>query len=470
MIISFIFFLSIFICIGVLSTLANKHTNQDYFLASQGVKPWLVALSAVATNNSGFMFIGMIGCTYTQGLSSIWLMVGLIGGDFIASFFIHKKLRVKAQNERVLSFAGVISKWGNFNYTKLRAYLGTVTIVFLGTYAAGQLNAGSKALHVLFGWDYKLGAIIGAIILLLYCFSGGIRASIWTDAAQSFVMIFAMGLLCIVSIIKIGGVSELIFKLQNISDDYTCLFTQNLHIGSVTGPFLFILGWILAGIGVIGQPQIMVRFMAMDRPDNMFKVRVYYYSLFTLFSILTIMVGAMARILLPDIDHFDAELALPKLADALLPEVLIGLVLAGLFAATMSTADSQVLSCSAAVTSDFTGKKKPSYLITKLSTVFVTFIALMIALYGSKSVFSLMLVSWSALGASFAPLLIIYAFNGRPSERLSIAIASLGTLGVVIWKLLGWENYFYEIAPGMILGFCVFFCSKLFVKKERVIN
>ena len=465
MIASFAFFLFVFIAIGVLSTIANRHTNVDYLLANHSVKPWLVALSAVATNNSGYMFVGMIGYTYIYGISSIWLMIGWITGDFLSSLFIHKKLRITSKNEKVLSFAGAISKWGGTNYTKLRAYLGVITVIFLGVYAAAQLNAGSKALHVLFGWDYKVGAIIGAIMVLLYCFAGGIRASIWTDAAQSFVMILAMGLLCVVAIIEIGGISDLFLKTQNISKSYISLFPQNLETHSFSGPFLFVGGWLFAGIGVVGQPHIMVRFMAMDKASNITRVRAYYYSFYSIFYILTILVGISARLLLPDVSNFDAELALPTLANSLLPEILVGLILAGLFAATMSTADSQILSCTAAITRDFQDTRRPSYIITKLATVFVTFTALLIALYGSKSVFNLVLIAWSALSASFAPLLIIYAFKQKISEKLALTISISGILTVIIWKMLKLDQYIYEVAPGILMGLLVFLLFKTLQKK-----
>ena len=173
----------------------NRHTTSDYLLAGSNIKPWLVSLSAVATNNSGYMFIGLIGYTYSVGLSSMWLMIGWIFGDFIASLFIHKKLRVQTEKAKALSYAEILSKWTWRRLQNTQSNQCNYTIVFLGTYAAAQLNAGSKALHVLFGWDYSIGAIMGAIMVLLYCVAGGIRASIWTDAAQSFVMISAMCLL-----------------------------------------------------------------------------------------------------------------------------------------------------------------------------------------------------------------------------------------------------------------------------------
>ncbi len=467
MVISFAFFLLVFIVVGVLSTIKNKHTNTDYLLADHSVKPWLVALSAIATTNSGFMFIGMIGYTYNYGLSSIWLMIGWIFGDFVASLLIHKKLRVTAENEKVLSFAGAISKWGNFNYKKLRAYFGVITVIFLSIYAAAQLNAGSKALHVLFGWDYKVGAIMGAIIVLLYCFAGGIRASIWTDAAQSFVMVFAMALLCVVSVVEIGGISDLASKTANISENYISLFPQNLEMGSFIGPLLFITGWFFAGFGVVGQPHIMVRFMAMDNPNNIGRVRAYYYSFYAIFYVLTILVGVAARLLLPDVNNFDAELALPTLAGSLLPEILVGLILAGLFAATMSTADSQILSCTAAITCDFS-EKNASYLVTKLATVGITLLALIVALYGSQSVFSLVLIAWSALAVSFAPLLLIYVFGGEPTEKLAIIISVSGVLVMLAWKHFGLDKYIYEIAPGIMAGILVYLILNPFMKKKSI--
>lgn len=449
---SFGAFLLLFVIIGILSTIKNRHTSVDYLLADHSVKPWLVALSAVATNNSGYMFVGMIGYTYLEGLSSIWLMIGWIFGDFLASAFIHKRLRVATEREKVLSFAGVLSKWNGTDYRLLRLVGGVITVAFLGTYAAAQLNAGSKALHVLFQWDYSVGAIIGAVMVLLYCFAGGIRASIWTDAAQSFVMISAMGILFFVAVSEIGGAHRFFAELNTVSPTYMSLFPSNLPIGGITGPLLFVFGWILAGFAVIGQPHIMVRFMAMDKPENMNRVRLYYYSWYSAFFILTILVGLAARLLIPETTNFDAELALPKLAQQLLPEELVGLILAGLFAATMSTADSQILSCSAAITRDFTGGRKTSYVMTKLSTVFVVVVALGIALSGSESVFSLVLIAWSALASAFAPLLTVYALGGKPSERLALAMMFIGLGTMLLWRYFGLGFIIYEVAPGMIAG------------------
>lgn len=454
---SFCLFLAIFIGIGLLSARKSKGNTEDYLLAGSSVKPWLVALSAVATNNSGYMFIGMIGFTYTSGLSSIWLMIGWIFGDFIASMFIHKKLRMATGKRKLLSFGGAISFWHGEDLKKLRFFVGLITLIFLCVYAAAQFKAGSKALHVLFGWDYSTGAIIGSVMVFLYCMAGGIRASIWTDAAQSFVMIIAMAMLFFVGVDQVGGYSQFVTKLDALSPTYLNLFPEHLSATpGMTGALLFVLGWVFAGFGVVGQPHIMIRFMTMDNSENINKVRAYYYSWFSAFYLVTIGVGMLARLLLPANGTFDPELALPTLANNLLPEVLVGVVLAGLFSATMSTADSQILSCSAALTQDILPKNKSTYLITKLSTVIVTCIALGFALFGSSNVFELVLIAWSVLAACFGPILFLYSFNIKIKESVALAMLFAGFVVTVAWKALGWGDVIYEIAPGMIAPLIVY--------------
>ena len=454
---SFLFFLLLFVLIGISATLKSKKSNSDYLLAGHDVAPWLAALSAVATNNSGYMFIGMIGYTYSTGLQSIWIMIGWILGDWLTSLVVHKRLRQVTESENLLSFGGVLSRWQpGTDFRKLRLLVGVLTVVFLGVYAAAQFKAGSKALHVLFGWDYATGAIIGSVIVFLYCFSGGLRASIWTDAAQSIVMIVAMGMLFFVGVHEMGGLPSYIVRLEAISPDYLSLMPTGLALDNGIGIFLFIVGWLFGGAGVIGQPHIMVRFMTVDRPENMTKTRIYYYAWFIAFYILTIGAGLTARVMLPEFAAFDAELALPLLSQKLLPQILIGVVLAGIFAATMSTADSQILSCSAAFSRDILPRERDSLLLTKLTTACVTVMALLIALHGNESVFQLVLMAWSILAAGFGPLLLVYALNKPVSERTGILMMASGIAATLCWRLFGLGGVIYEIAPGMMTGLLIY--------------
>lgn len=457
---SFIFFLLVFVAIGVASAFVKSNNTGDYLLAGSNVKPWLVALSAVATLNSGYMFIGLIGATYAFGIQTAWFLAGWVVGDLMASLFIHRRLRTTTEAREVLSYGGAISNWHGKEQPYLRVVIGLITLIFLGVYAGAQLSAGSKALHVLFEWDYGVGAIIGAVMVLLYCFAGGIRASIWTDAAQSFVMIVAMTLMLYMTINASGGFEGFWGRLHDVSPDYMAIFPPDLEFGIT----LFLASWIFAGIAVIGQPHIMVRFMTMSAPEDIGRVRIYYYSWYAAFCALSVGVGLAARLLIPMESaggSFDAELALPTLAMELLPPVLVGLVLAGLFAATMSTADSQILSCTAAVTRDLSFGRKPGYWITKMATVGITILALLIALFADENVFNLVLIAWSALGAAFGPLLILYCIGQKPNQWLAIAMIIGGVAMIPYWRSLELTGSIYEVMPGMITGFVIFLLGKM---------
>jgi SSS family transporter len=454
--VSFIAFLLVFAGIGIASMLKSRHSTVDYLVAGRNVPPWLGGLSAVATNNSGYMFIGMIGLTYTTGLSSIWLMIGWIIGDLMASLLMMHQVRVTTEKQDIHSFGGLVAQWHHTNYNILRRITGILTVIFLGSYAAAQFNAGSKALHVLFGWDLSTGAVIGAALVLLYSFAGGLRASIWTDAAQSFVMVFSMGLMMVVAAEHIGSADKIYATLDAVGPHYMNLFPDTSWLGVA----LFVIGWVFAGFGVAGQPHIVIRYMTLDDPKNINRFRAYYYAWFIIFYSATIVVGLLARVLLPDAGQFDAELALPMLSMQLLPDVLVGLMLAGLFAATMSTADSLVLSCSAALTRDLLPEHKGGYLVTKIATGIVVIVALVIAISGNKSVFQLVLIAWGLLASAFVPLLAIYALGGRPSERLAIGMMGTGVAVFLLWREAGLSSLVYEIMPAMLAGMMLFVVAR----------
>ena len=461
---SFCLFLFLFTFVGFLSILKRKNTSHDYLLANQEIKPWLAAISAIATSNSGYMFIGQIGFTYIYGLQSVWLMFGLIFGDFVSSLFVHKNLREKSEKLKVFSFANIISKWHGKNYKYVQLFSGLIILIFLSTYAAAQLNAGSKSMHILFDLDYRLGAIIGGIIVLLYCFSGGIRASIWTDAAQSLVMIIAMFLMVIFGIKELGGFSIFVDQLYKISPDYMKWFPSTNFSELSIAPYMFVIGWFFSGVGVVGQPHVMVRFMTINNTKNIPKTRIYYYTWYTLFYSLTILAAFVAKLLIPETDNIDPELALPTLALNLLPEFFVGLVLAGIFAATMSTADSQILACTASITNDLLQSKKNNYLINKLVTLFVTIFVVIIAINDNKNVFNLVLMSWSTLACCFSPLLIINSLKQKVSEFVSLMMMVIPLITLCLWRYYELNDLIYEVAPGIISGILTFFVLKPFVK------
>jgi len=457
---TFLLFLGLFVLIGVFSYRQSRPDRRNYLLADQNVQPWLVGLSAVATNNSGYMFIGVIGYTYVTGLPATWLMFGWIVGDFLASQFVHRRLREATTTSVGETFPGVLSRWHGVDQPWVRHLGGVVTVLFLGTYAAAQLTAGSKALHVLFGWPQATGAIIGAGIVLVYCLAGGIRASIWTDAAQSIVMIVAMTLMLVVGVNALGGVSRTWQALSAVSPDYMALVPTGLSLGDTYGPLLFVVGWLFAGFSVIGQPHIMVRFMALDRPAHTNRARLYYYLWFIAFYFVANAVALLSRVLLPESASFDPELALPTIALELLNPVGVGLVLAGIFAATMSTADSLILSCAGSLAENV-ARLPHNVWVAKVSTVLVTGFALWLALSSTDSVFDLVIASWAVLAACFGPLLMVLALGQRPSQGLAVVMMLTGVVGVYGWLQFDLLSAYYEGTLAILAGFAVFAIGRL---------
>jgi len=454
MVVSFLLFLGLFAVIGLSSALKSRGTKSDYYLASRSIPPSLVGLSAVATNNSGYMFIGVIGYTYSTGLASIWLMIGWILGDFLASTLVHARLRRRTERTGEVSFAGVLSNWHGSPSPILQRLIALITLVFLLSYASAQLVAGSKALQVLFGWPHWGGAVLGAVLVLLYCYAGGIRASIWTDAAQSVVMILAMGILLYTATQAIGGTGAAITEMKAV-EGFMDLFPKDLVVPGLAGGILFAVGWGFAGMSVVGQPHIMVRFMALDDTSNMIRAKFWYYLWFIAFYAMATGVGMLSRIYLTDPGTFDPELALPIMALKLLHPFLVGLILAGVFAATMSTADSLILSCSSALTHDLLPQNIEDTRLIKLGTGVITFAALGWALFNRQSVFSLVIMSWSGLASAFAPLLIFKCFGGRPERAVSILAVLAGLATALAWRMIGWNDALYEGMPGILAGLLV---------------
>ena len=277
-------------------------------------------------------------------------------------------------------------------------------------------------------------------------------------------IIGGLGLLFAVAVEALGGPGPAWRALDEVSPTCRSWLPVGLGLGDVWGPVLFIVGWLFAGYSVAGQPHIMVRFMALDHPDQTNRARLYYYAWFVTFYVLANGVGLLSRVLLPTDAAFDPELALPTLAMDLLPAPLVGLILAGVFAATMSTADSLILSCSGNLSEDFVPADRRPVALVKGATILTTLLALVIALYAQQSVFGLVVASWAVMAAAFAPLLTVYAFGGRPSEALCVAMLVSGVASVWVWKQFAILGDYYEGALGILVGLAVYAVGSRFAR------
>jgi sodium/proline symporter len=456
-VITFLLSLLVFVGIGAFAARRKRSTTtDDYLLASRSIGPWFTALSAMASNNSGFMFVGFIGATYAAGISAAWIMVGWIFGDYLTWFWVPKRLRERSAEQDARTIPTFLGGMTNDWLPRTGAAL--VTLLFVGAYASAQLSAGSKALQVLFGWQHWVGAVAGAVIVLIYSFSGGIRASIWTDVAQSIVMMGSILLLAFFGLAELGGLSGLWQSLEAIDPQLVSIVPADVRFGMG----LYVLGWFGAGFGILGQPHVMVRIMAVRSSNDLQWSQHIYLVSNVVLTIGCVLAALCCRVLIEADGIFDPELALPTLSLQLLPPAFVGLIIAGLFAATMSTADSQVLVCSSAITQDLFPSWRGSYTKAKLGTVLVTGTVLAISLTASESVFSMVTMAWSALGGALGPLMIVRAFGWKARPQLTSAMIVSGLATVFLWRFgLGFGDDVFEVLPGMAAGLVVYALGRM---------
>ncbi len=466
--ISFSFFIVVFAAIGLMASRHRQASTADYLVADRQTPAWLTALSSMATNNSGYAFVGLVGFAYRFGIQSLWLSVAWVLGDLCVWLFVHRRVRVYSGSVGAISVPSLLASDAKGKVAPVLAFTaGLVTFLFLSVYAAAQLKAGGTALHGLLGWDVRVGAVIGAVIVVLYCFSGGLRASIWTDAAQSIVMMVGMTMVILLSLDKVGGPQALVEQLGALDPALAEIFPRDLKLGFP----LYFLGFVAGGFGAIGAPHILIRSMALESAKAFGKTRRIYLSTFIPFVLASAVIGLYARVILPELAVVpegvtpqmagqvlvqQAESALPHMAMALLPKIAVGLMLAAIFAATMSTADSQILSCSAAVTQDMFPRFKKAYVLGKVATLAVAALALTVALFAGEGVFSLVLIAWSALAATLGPVLLVRLFHGRLTTALGLVMMGTGLAVVILWENSPYAGSVYNILPGILAPLVIY--------------
>ena len=451
---SFLLFLGFFAGVGLASMRVKQDTTDDYLVAGRGMHPALAALSAVSTWNSGYMFIGFIGFIYLMGYSAIWIGVISTIGQLVAWAWLYKFIQKEGNERGLRSLSSLVAEKAGAPEAKLAAVL---SVFFLSIYAAAQLTAGGKALFVMLGWPELVGILIGFVLVVAYCYAGGIRASIWTDAAQSCVMIIGSVILCWVALGNVGGFSGMHSELESQSTTLVNFLPTDISLGIS----LYLLAFFLGGLGVAGQPQVVSRVMTLNSDEDRKQAMIWFFVWQTPFIALMFIVGLASRVLFTEGD-FDAELGLPALAMDTLPALGVGMILASIFAATMSTADSQVLACTAAITDDIKPEWRENHKTTKIVTLYVAAAATMISIAGlyvpgGDSVFALVVLAVYGLGGIFVPLLIIRWMGYKPDTFHSIVMMISAFSGVIVWTLLGLGDDVFPSVPGVGSAFIAHF-------------
>ena len=455
---SFLLFMFFFAGVGLASMRVKEDTTDDYLVAGRGMHPGLAALSAVSTWNSGYMFIGFIGFIYIQGYSAIWIALVSTIGQLVAWVWLYKYIQKEGEERGIRSLTSLVSNTTGSPEAKVAAIL---SVIFLSIYAAAQLTAGGVALETMLNWAPTIGILIGFVLVVAYCYAGGIRASIWTDAAQSSVMIVGSTILCLVAVKSSGGLSGLHNELAAIDSSMVNVFPSGLKFGAS----LWIAAFFLGGLGVAGQPQVVSRVMTLKDDAARKQALVWFFVWQTPFIILMFIIGLACRVLLPELGTDGAQTGLPMLAMEQLNPFLGGVILASIFAATMSTADSQVLACTAAITDDVQPDWSQDHKTTKMVTLAMAALATVISLVGQQfpgfgdSVFALVVLAVYGLGGIFVPMILVRMSGYEPDTTHSIMMMIAAMSGVLVWTVLGYgdaEGIFPSV-PGVGAAFATHF-------------
>jgi sodium/proline symporter len=410
---------AILIGVGLWANARNQGVS-DFYLAGRGLGAWTAALSASASSSSAWTLLGVSGAAYAWGTPALWLFPATVGGFLFNWTWVGPRLRKLSREEDAVTLSAVIApaRLGVYRQTVLR--IATCIVVFCFVfYIASQFEAAGKAFEATFSLPKNASILIGAGIVLAYTMLGGFWAVSVTDTIQGMLMFAAAILLPVMSLIAVGGVGELQAGLAEAGTA-----GSPLPVGPMSGLFalFFVLGTLGIGVGYPGQPHVVNRFMALKDEGNLRQGRIIALGWASVVYAGMLILGLCARVLFADLG--DSEQVLFHSAQTLLPAVVAGIVLAAVLSAIMSTADSQLLVASSAISYDWNlGGGEPQHSIkhARISVVLVLILATILALVWRADIFSRVLFAWAALGSAFGPLLIVRLLGYEVSVRGTIA-------------------------------------------------
>lgn len=455
----FIIFLLVFTVIGVSAAKLKTNSTKDYLLASSSVSPLFSGISAAASNYSGFMFTGFVGYVFTNGFSAVWFIIFMLTGKFCSTFF-SAFIQKSAKKTKAYTYIEMLVKMTGGSGL-LRKLFALIVLVFLGVYASSQILSSSKALHELLAWSPLQSVIVATTIIVAYSYAGGLRASIWTDVAQGATMLIAIVALAIYSLQNLGGYYGLYQKLETIDPKLVSWQPQNLKFGIVA----FAVGWFSHGFfGTLGQPHIMNRYMALRTgPKNSLKASLYFIGFSIIFTSFLTLVSLAIRTQF-EVVTFDPEISLLRFSGATFSNAFLGLILAGLFSSTISTADSQILVCAAALTRNFFPKrfrKKHPLLCNKTAVVLIAIAVGILSLYENQTVFSTVVLSYGISGVAFTPLLLANYFKLKLNSRVAVCMLLSGVVTALGWHFFELDsNGVTIVLPGIAASYCCYFICK----------
>ena len=458
---------------------SKNSTSEDFYLGGRKLGPIVTAMSTEASDMSAYLLMGVPGLAFFCGVAEAgWTAIGLALGTYLNWLIVAKRLRRYSAKVSAITVPDFLAARFRDN-TKLIETLGAIVIIiFFVPYTASGFSACGKLFNSLFGFDYMPSMILSAVVIVAYCTAGGFMAASITSLIQGIVMTFALIVVLIFGINTVGGWSNVVANASQITG-YLDFFSSSNILTGRTGDYGFItivstLAW---GLGYFGMPHVLIHFMAIESDEKLsFSRRVA--SVWVVVSLgVAIIIGivgfAMANLgalALPESQSV-AENMIVNVAGLLsragiLPAIIGGVIIAGILAATMSTADAQLLAAASGVThnlvNDVFGVKlddKKSMLIARLTVIGVAILGVIFAGDPTSSIFRVVSFAWAGFGATFGPIMIFALFWKRANKYGAIAGMVSGAVMVFVWKFLvaplGGAFAIYELLPAFIIS-CVF--------------
>ena len=486
-IIAIIAYLGIMIYIGIAYSKQSTQAS-EFFLGGRKLGPLVTAMSAEASDMSSYLLMGLPGLAYLSGLSEVgWTAIGLAVGTYLNWLFVSK--RIRRYSSRIGSFTipeFFAKRYGDDKHI-LTCIAAIVIVVFFVPYTASGFAACGKLFSTLFGMNYIVAMLLSAAVIVLYCTLGGFLAVSTTDLIQSITMTIALLIVVGFGAVVSGGFDQVINTASSLPGYLSLVQSYSPQTGSAT-PYtpLMIASTLAWGLGYFGMPHILLRFMAIENEEKLTLSR-RIASVWVVISMgIAILIGVVGYALsqagfLPMLEGSNTETVIIQIASVLssygiIPALIAGVILSGILAATMSTADSQLLAAASSISQnlvqDFGKKKldtKTSLRIARITVIVISVIAVFIAQNPDSSIFNIVSFAWAGFGAAFGPVVLLALFWKRSNKQGAIAGMIAGGVMVFVWKYgiasLGGVLAIYELLPAFVVALLVNVIVSLLTKE-----
>ncbi|MBR1844792.1 MAG: sodium/proline symporter [Lachnospiraceae bacterium] len=493
-----IIYLSLVICTGVYIGRRTKQNSEGFFLGGRGMGPLVTAMSAEASDMSSYLLMGIPGVAYLTGLAdATWTAIGLGVGTYLNFLLVAKRLRRYSAKINAITIPGFFSKRFGDKSHVIETVAAVVIIIFFIPYVASGLQAIGKLFTTLFEMNYMVGVIIGAVVILSYSTVGGFGSVAVMDLIQSIIMTFALIVIVFFAINKAGGWNNAMQYLGELPG-YLKLnetYDPSTNTAGAYG-FITIISTLAWGLGYFGMPHILVRFMSI-RDENELKVSRRIAAIWVFISMgVAIIIGIIGKAMsnegvIAELTGSDSERVIIHIANLLAQNgiffaVIAGVILAGILAATMSTADSQLLCAASSFSENImqgTFKKKldakQSLFAARCTIVIIVILAILIASNPDspigKSIFQVVAFAWAGFGACFGPGMLLALFDKRMNKQGIGAGMVAGAIVIFVWKFmvrpLGGAWNIYELLPAFLVNLVVaIIVSKVTPEPEKEIQ